>query len=394
MDNAGQIGDSNGPPVWLKPIIVLLLVISIVLAAVGTMLPMADFDVNTRLGPAEFVLESDFTQGTVDYTGSASEYGVAVNGSIRFIEGTGEYQERVGFLKGTAKERTNFIVPYTTDYLGKRAQLNVSIGTDTIPWWVTGVKVPCYIDVELVEMMNVSSLTIDRVYMEFRREIGGEVLSKTAWSKNVNDELMELGKHLRYAADLEVNEDWGKFELFGMVEVTMEDTDGVIAENFFRSYSTEPKTVTLWTIPVGQGVKIAMVVVAMPVTVLGILLAAVATALVIAERRGRLVLTTGGGVVMLLGVVFFGIGVGELASLVGYPDDLMFLSGYWVAMTAFGPAVVAGGLLGWSAFKWPPDDEEEVAAPPEVVKEVTTEEDEVIEVTSEDNKIDSEEVNE
>jgi hypothetical protein len=340
------------------PVQAVLIVLSILVAGLGLVVPMAEFDVDTRVGPAQFLLESDFTQMRVDYTGAAPEYGVAVNGSLDFIKGTGEYQERIGFLKGTAKERTNFIVPYTTDFLAKRAQLNVSVGTKTIPWWVVGVKVPCYVDVELVEAHNVSSLTIDRVYFELRRVVGGEDLSKVVWEKDVSDSLMVVGKHLRYEAEVEVSEDFGKFELFGMVEVTMKDDQGIQNLNVYRSYSTNPKTVTLWTIPKGQGFKIGMTVASMPVTVLGIVLAIAALALVFLGRRRRMGATLGAVVVLFLGAIFFRIGVTELATLVGYPDDLTFQWGFWLAMMAFVPATVGVGLIQWQRMCWPPEEED------------------------------------
>ena len=356
---------TEGPHPLFGMIIVTMLVASIGLAAVGLFLPLATFDVNTRVGPAQFILESDFTQGGVEYTGSAPTFDVNITGQLSFIEGTGEYQERVGFLKGTAKERMNYIIPYTTDFEGKRAQLNVTIRTSTIPWWVVGVPVECEVEVELVEMFNVSSLTIDRVYFEFKRTVDDTVLTKDAWSKDVADSLVEVGKTVSYTTDIEVNEDWGKFELFGMVEVTMKDNEGVTATHVFRSYSTEPKTITLWTIPTGQGAKIAMTIVSMPVTVLGVVLAAIALPLVIFERRSRLFLAAGGGVALLLGALFFWIGVSELATLVGYPDDLSMSWGYWIVLGAFVPAIVATGMLGWWSFRWPSkkDEGDEGASP-------------------------------
>jgi hypothetical protein len=360
MEGPGQTTNTEAPPSWLRRIVTILLVASIALAGAGLVLPMADFVVDTMVGPAQFKLDSKFTQGAVEYTGAAPEYGVNVSDELRFIEGTGEYQERIGFLKGTAKERMNYIVPYTTDYLGKRARLDVTVGTKTIPWWVAGVAVPCYVEVELVESLNVSSLTVDRVYFELWREEGDETLKKVVWEKKVSDSLTQVGKRLRYDADIEVAEDLGKFELFAMVEVTMKDTDGVQAVHVFKSYSSEPKTITLWTIPLGQGVKIGMVVVAMPVTIIGIILAAIAIPLVHFERRGRMRTVVGAAVGILLGALFFYLGTNELATLVGYPDDLSFRAGFAVAMVAFVPAMVGAGLMVWASVRWPPEEEEPI----------------------------------
>ncbi|NIP36340.1 MAG: hypothetical protein GWN18_15405, partial [Thermoplasmata archaeon] len=63
--------------------------------------------------------------------------------------------------------------------------------------------------------------------LEFRREVDGELLKKEVWSKKVSDDLVNVGDRLTYTTDLEVNEHWGEFQVFGMVEVTMVDSNGI-----------------------------------------------------------------------------------------------------------------------------------------------------------------------
>ena len=103
-----------------------------------------------------------------------------------------------------------------------------------------------------------------------------------------------------------------------------------------------------------------MVLVAMPVALLGIVLAAVAVAAVVRGWRGRLTLTIAAAVTLLLGGVFFFLGVSTLAELVGYPDDLMFLPGYMFMLLAFVPAAVAAALVGMEAIRYPTEEEEGV----------------------------------
>ncbi|NIP36341.1 MAG: hypothetical protein GWN18_15410, partial [Thermoplasmata archaeon] len=109
-----------------------MLVVSIVMASLAITIQVADFDVDTRVGIVDFKLDTDWKAGSVTYTGSASEFGVEVDDTQVLLEGTGDFQEAVGFLKGTAKRVTNSITPYTTDFLGTRATLNVTTVTDTI----------------------------------------------------------------------------------------------------------------------------------------------------------------------------------------------------------------------------------------------------------------------
>ena len=345
---------SARPPRWLELACAATLAVSVVLAAVGLAIPLGSLDVDTRVGPVGFVLRSNFTESGVEYTGSAPQFGLEVGNEVTFLKGTGEFQERVGFLKGTAKERTNSIEPWTEPQT-RFALLNVTVMADTIPWWVVGVGVPCHVRVELVSWANVSELRVDSAYLEFSRKVGGETLTKVAWQRGVSDTLDHVGQVLTYGAELEAPEDWGEFDLFGMVNVTMEDSLGQTATHVFRSYSTDPKTIKLWTIPTSQGAKVALAAAAMPATVVGIALGALAAAVGLLGRwRGPLlVLAISGMVLLLLGGVFFRLGVTELATVVGYPDNLAFSGGYWVVACAFAPAAIAVGLLGYGAMRWP-----------------------------------------
>lgn len=348
----------------LGKLTVILLVVAIVLAVVGVAVQLADFDVDTNVGGQTFILETDWTAGQVTYTGSAPDFEVNVSGEQTFVNGMGDFQAAVGFLKGTSKERTNSISPYTTDFLGKRAKLNVSARTDTIPWWAVGVAVPCEIEVELLAASNVSELTIDRVYFEYVRVIDGKVQTMEAWSQTVSDPLEEVGDNRTYSTELEVSEDWGEFRLFGMVEVTMKDVDDVTATHVYKSWADEPNTITLWTIPTVQGVKIAMIIVAMPVFLMGAFLAVAAIITILRGARYKLVLSVSAVALLLLGALFFRIGVAELATLVGYPDDVTFTSGYMLMLAAFVPALMATLLVGRVVMKYEPEEEEAPGAPP------------------------------
>ena len=325
-------------------VMAVLLVTSMGLAGAATIVPLAEFNVDTLVGIATFKLDSEWTASEVTYTGSAEELGVEVEGDQRFLGGLGGFQERIGFLKGTSKEVTNYIVPFTTDFLGKRAKLNVTLRTETIPWWVVGVGTATEVEVEVEEMKNVSSLTVVRVFLQFRREVDGKVQTMEAWSKDVSDKLAKVGDKRTYGTDLEVSEDWGEFQVFGMVEVTMVDANGITATQVYRSYSTEPNAITLWTVPTMEGVRIAMVIAAMPVYVLGIVVAALGVVAVLRRTRGRTVLPMAGGVALLLGVMFYFLGLTQLTELVGYPDDLAWSAGFYLMAAGAVPALVVGGL--------------------------------------------------
>ncbi len=344
------------PPSWLRIATAALLAASIALAGVGLLIPIGTFDVNTMVGPVGFTLESEFTQSSINYTGNAPQFGIAVGDEVDFLKGTGDFQEKVGFLKGTAKERTNTIKPWT-DPQQRYATLNVTVRAETIPWWVVDVEVPCEVEVELVGWSNVSELTVDRAYLEFRLQRDGSPMSRQVWEQKASDRLERVGQRLVYRTDVAVPEDWGEFELFGMVNVTMKDTSGATATHVLRSYSTEPKTVRLWSIPTGQGVKVALAAASMPVTLLGILLAAVALVAAWFSTRWRLPLAVAAVVALALGGLFIHMGTTELATVVGFPDDIAFSGGFWVVAVAFAPAAAAAGLLGWAAMRWPEPDE-------------------------------------
>ncbi len=370
MGGPTRVDVVDEPPRWWTPLLVLLLMASIVMASIAIVIQVADLDVDTRVGIVDFQLDTDWKVRSVTYTGTASEFGVDVEGEQVLLEGTGDFQEAVGFLKGTSKRVTNSITPFTSDFLGTRAILNVTAMTDTIPWWVVGVSTPCRVEVELIESMNVSSLTVDRVYLEFRREVDDEMLKKVAWSKDVNDALTNVGDKRTYKADLEVNEDWGEFLVFGMVEVTMVDANGMTATNVYRSYSIEPKVITIWTIPTMEGVRIALLIASFPVYLLGMVFAVGGAVAIVLNKKGRLVLPVIAAAILLLGALFFMMGVTQLADLVGFPDDLSFTAGFYIMFLGFVPAMVVGVLVAYEKHKYGGDEEEpaladEVPAAPE-----------------------------
>ena len=358
MASHDSLQGEERPPNWWTPLLAVLVIVSIVMAGLALTLHLADFDVDTRVGIVDFELDTDWKAGSVSYTGSASEFGVEVEDTQVLLEGTGDFQEAVGFLKGTAKRVTNSISPYTTDFLGTKATLNVSTSTETIPWWVVGVSTPCQVEVELIETMNVSSLTVDRVYLEFRRVIDGEILKKEVWSKDVNDALVEVGDGQTYNADLVVGEDWGEFQIFGMVNVTMVDADGATATKVYRSYSTEPKAITIWTIPTEDGIRIALLIAAMPIYVMGMIFAIGGAIAIVLKKKGRLVLPIVAAVLLLLGALFFMLGVSQLADLVGYPDDLSFAVGFYMMLLGFVPAMIAGVMVAYEKNMYEKDEEE------------------------------------
>lgn len=353
-----QYGEER-PPNWWTPLLAVLLIVSIIMAGLALTIHLADLDVNTRVGIVDFELDTDWKAGSVTYTGAASEFGVEVEDTQVLLEGTGNFQEAVGFLKGTSKRVTNSITPYTTDFLGTRATLNVTTETETIPWWVVGVSTPCQVEVELIESMNVSSLTVDRVYLEFRRVVDGKTLKKEVWSKDVNDAFVEVGDRRTYKTDLVVGEDWGEFQVFGMVDVTMVDADGVTNTKVYRSYSTEPKAITIWTIPTEDGVRIALLIAAMPVYVLGMIFAIGGAIAIVLNKKGRMVLPIAAAALLFLGALFFMLGVTQLADLVGYPDDLSFAAGFFIMLLGFVPAVIVGVMVAYEKNRYGRDEEEE-----------------------------------
>ena len=343
---------ASGPPPWLRTVAAVLLVVSVALAAVSLALPMGKLEVDTTVGPVGLAIDANFTMSRVNYTGVAPGFGLTVGNDVAFLGGTGEFQEKVGFLKGTAKDRTNIIKPFTDPEL-RYAQLNVTVRADTIPWWVVGVGVPCHVEVELVSWANVSELTVDRAYLEFRIVKDGRTLTRPAWDVDAGDRLESLGQRLVYSTEVSVPEDWGEFQLFGMVNVTMKDSQGTTATHVLRSYSSEPKVILLWSLPTSQGAKVALAAAAMPVAAVGLALAAASAALVLLGRRGRLALAVTAAVLLLLGAAFLRVGVGELATVFGFPDADSYSAWWWLALAAFAPAAAASGMLGWAALRWP-----------------------------------------
>ena len=154
----------------------------------------------------------------------------------------------------------------------------------------------------------------------------------------------------------------------------MVDTDGITATQVKRSYSTQPKVITIWTIPTGDGVRIALLIAAQPVYLAGMLVAVLGIITVALDRRGKLLLPVLAAALLLLGAIFFMLGVSQLAELVGYPDDLSYAGGYYLMLLGFVPAAVVGGLAAYERRRYDAAEEatEEGAAPDETTWEEGT----------------------
>ncbi len=117
--------------------------------------------------------------------------------------------------------------------------------------------------------------------------------------------------------------------------------------------------ITLWTIPTSQGVQIALLIVAMPILIIGLILAAVAVLATFRPIKGRLYIVGAAATMLLLGSLFFYMGLGQLTDVVGYPEDLEFLTGFFIMVVSFMPALIAGVLMGMEIVKYTPDEEED-----------------------------------
>jgi hypothetical protein len=106
-------------------------------------------------------------------------------------------------------------------------------------------------------------------------------------------------------------------------------------------------------------VKIALLIAALPVYVLGMALAAGGAAAIFFRKKGRMVLPIAAAALLLMGAIFFMLGVSQLADLVGYPDDLTFAAGFYVMLIGFVPAMVTSVLVAYGNMRFGTDEEEE-----------------------------------
>jgi hypothetical protein len=306
--------------------------------------------VKTRLGPIPVTLTAQVTEYGVSYEANlsgtqgliqgAGDINRKISDNRVFLTGLGAFQETIGFIKGSSKYRNHTIELYTIPEDNK-ATVVVETYAATIPWWPIGIPEDVSVTVRIIDQpINMSYVEIQKVWFELHQTVDGQDRSKKLGESTPGDRLTAKGDGRTYSTKVVVNEDLGNFSIVGRVQLELIDINGKSNQGHeLKSFSGNPKMITLWTVNQGQTARIGMLLAAMPLTVLAAVLLLLSLVPAYLRSKWAWKLAMSAAILAILAVIFYALGIGTLIELTGYGD--------WFYWTPMGPSLsVGGGVLG------------------------------------------------
>jgi len=316
--------------------------VGVVLIAASQFVVLGTLDVDTKLGIIPVKLYVEMYETGVNYRAEVNAMGknVSIEDSRNFFTGMGNFQDTVGFAKGSAKYRNHTLTPYVWPG-NSSADVVVETMVDSIPWWPVGMAQDCHVRVLFKSSENASYILIKKVWLELHR---GDRY-KVVWEKQPGDRLSAPGEERVYSTQVTLEEDLGKFSIVGKAEVEMVDRDGRTSNHIMRSYSDRPKMIDLWSISRADTVSIALTFAAFPCAVAAVILGAAAVYAAYRKKRWAWKLSAGASAAALLSPLFYIQGGSTLIKLIGYGEFFSWAPGIALPFAAAGVLAAVPYLL-------------------------------------------------
>lgn len=334
-----------------------LFVVSACMLLGGTIVPWGGLDVETKLGIIPVSLKADVYEYGVSYEADLSGTDIlptgGAGGKIKddrvFLTGLGDFQETIGFVKGSAKTKNHTIELYTLPD-NNNAKVLIETNAASIPWWPVGVPQDIKVIITVLDdpvPVNMTHVEIKKVWFELHRTIDGEDAHKVVWEKTVNEKIKKAGGSRSYSTKVTVDDDWGPFSIVGRAQLDFIDSAGVSNNGKeLRSYANNPKMIDLWTISQEKIVRIVLMVAAFPVTLLSAVLLILSLMPAYLRKGWAWKLAAAGAILALLAIIFYMMGVDALITLTGYIDWFEYNPlGLGVAFAGVAVAMASTGLM-------------------------------------------------
>ena len=334
-----------------NPIPVILLIIGASFMFSSIAMPYGGLDVETKIGIIPVTLNADVYVHKVSYEAdlSGTEGLISANQNMSrkmseervYLTGLGDFQETVGFVKGSNKYKNHTIEVYTLPD-NNRAKVVIETYADNIPWWPVGVAQDMRLTVKIIEPpVNITHVIIKKVWFELHQEVDGQDRYKVLWEQEPGDKLKKAGDSKEYEIKVTAEEDYGKFAIVGRAALELIDEDGKSNNGReLRSFSDNPKMINLWTVSTQRTVRLGLMIAAFPITMLAGALMIVSVVGYILGKRWAWKLALAGAILAILSVLFFMSGVYALIELTGYID--------WFTWNAVGLSIpTVGAVMGF-----------------------------------------------
>ena len=334
---------------------------ALIMTITASLLPWGSLDVKTKLGPIPVTLDADVYEYGINYEANLNGSQLPLGGGKIpstiadkkvFLTGLGGFQETIGFIKGTTKDK-NWTIESRTwpPPMNGVAKCNVTTFVKTIPWWPVGLAQDAGVTVELTNTTSVSEVIVQKVWFEVHRTINGEDRFKNVSVIAPGDSLKKVGDKRSFGVRITIDDDYGEFRLVGMVLLEVKDEYGHSNKDMDNSDLAEPRDIKLWTMGTDKTARIGMMMAAFPLSITSVILLGVGAVLGlfggIRQRAGRWAwkVLLAGSIMALLAVVFYVLGIGALIELTGYSDWFSWNSQFYIAIAGACMSVVPAALL-------------------------------------------------
>ncbi len=344
---------------------------AILMMLVASVLPWGNLDVETKIGIIPVTLEADVYEYGIDYEANLSGAGLLSGANIPskiadkkvFLTGLGGFQETIGFVKGSSKEKVSYAISYTwPPPRNGTAEARITTMIGTIPWWPVGLAQDVGVSVELIGAVNVSELRVVKVVFELHRLVPEKVGNttemkdryKVVYESSPGEVLNKVGDKRTIRGKATVDEDFGNFTVVAKVQLELKDAFGNSnkrSEGSYYELVPPPSEVRLWTMGTEKTTRIGMMVAAFPMSLASVAMLAAGAALGLLGRsrerakRWAWKLCLAGAVLALLAVLFYVLGIGALIELTGYGEWFGWNPQFYLAVGGAFLSLVPGILL-------------------------------------------------
>lgn len=289
-----------------------------ILPLLSTLIPWASLHVDTSLGTFPVKLDSDFYVYKVEYEANASTP-LGVNATISeskiYLTERGDYEEAIGFVKGSSKIR-NYFYKFTSK--NGTARVYVETYAENIPWWPVGTIQHIEVRILINESENLNYIKVKKVYLQIKK--GDEY--RNVWEHASEDVLTPNDDSITYKISIDVSEDWGEIDIVGFAELEMYDRDGNKNLPPLKSYSKAPPSIKIWTVSYLTTTRIIMFVISFPTMLSGIIVSVVSNFLLYKRKKRFWSLILIAGIINIVSSMMFLLGITALVELMGYTDFL------------------------------------------------------------------------
>jgi hypothetical protein len=344
----------------LKVLISIFAIVAFILVIISQFFYWGSLDAEVKIGgdliaSAEASLEADFNEYKVSYAVNTErgEESNTIKDEKVFLSGMGDFQENVGEILDSFKDKKYTIRSSKYNNEGEREYTNVTVTThsELVPWWPDGMDQKCEIIVTIDTFgSSTEKVIIDRVWLElwsdWDDDLDDYTKKETVWEKKSYTELKSAGSEKSYSAEISVDTDNQRYGLVGRVNMTIIDDEGNQIRQILPFASTShPTTINIYSMGQDQFISIVLMVVAYPLSLISIVFGLIAIMFLFFKKRiGRYLLLTA-AILGLLGFIFYLNGLNTLVDLLDSALVTDIKSGYELDWSIMSLPIVSAILL-------------------------------------------------